>query len=333
MLAAFFVWVDRYALCIIGRWEGYCLINPLLPLAQAPYFLHELPCFGKLSMIMILFFFQTTVFVSLFYKNKKLYLWNLLFVCFWMYSFFCSYIKHGMVPSLTHVCVLPYMICASTQERTLDVFLCRFKEILVHFPETEIIIMPESACSVFDNFSSLNAVKKWSTQYVGKPLHIIFGSARKDGDKTYNTAYWIYDGVVQQWCDKRHAMLMTEQLSIVLNNTFFNSIYFNVDNQITVSSKPKQKITLNHDAQYVVYLCSELFFNETSDDDYQSVPIIALVNDLLFSLYSRIQYIQKLLLLFAQYKAIAWQREIIYVSYTYSFFINKQGMCYPLNIW
>ena len=335
MVGIFFIWVDRYALCVIGRLEGYCLINPLLPIAQVPYFLHHLSRLGKINMIMILFFFQTAFFLSLLYKNKKIYVISLLLTCFWIYSFFCSYTKHVTIPFLAHMCVLPYTICNSVfaQEHVLDIFLCRFKEILIRFPHTEIIIMPESACSVFDSFLSLDAAKKWSAEYVGKPLHIIFGSTRTDGCNKYNTAYWVYDGIVQQWCDKRHAMLMTEQLSIVLNNVFFKNIYFNVDDQITVSFQPKQKITLTKDTDYVVYLCSELFFNENPDEMYQTLPIIVLVNDLLFSLYSRVHYIQKLLLLSARYKAIAWQREIMYVSYTYSFFINKQGICYSLNEW
>ena len=78
---------------------------------------------------------------------------------------------------------------------------------------------------------------------------------------------------------------------------------------------------------FIPYICSELFFNEWPDDDYTHAPIVAIINDTLLL----DSYLQELLLLLARLKAVQWQRDILYVSYGQSLFLDKWGMVTQIN--
>jgi hypothetical protein len=93
-----------------------------------------------------------------------------------------------------------------------------------------------------------------------------------------------------------------------------------------VSSCERVQLALLENVIFIPYICSELFFNELPDDCCKNDPIIAVINDLLFP-----TYMQKLLVLLARFKAIQWQRDIVYVSYTQSLFIDQWGRCKEIN--
>jgi apolipoprotein N-acyltransferase len=200
----------------------------------------------------------------------------------------------------------------------------QIQNIITDYPETEVIIMPESAFNI-SNFTEISDVLLWNEKNVGKKMHLIFGASRYQGNDYCNTLHWVYDGVLQCCYDKKHAMLLSERLSGCMDNSCLQSIYFSERQPIAVSCNERKKLLLLQESAFVPYICSELFFNELSDDEYATEPIIVIVNDLLF-----VEYTQKLLVLLARIKAIQWQREIVYVSYTQSVFIDKNGLIQPM---
>ena len=185
--------------------------------------------------------------------------------------------------------------------------------------------MPESAFNV-SNFADLpELVQLWSSDCIGKAVHFIFGSSRWHDGNYYNSLHWVYDGVLQHCCDKRHAMLISERLFLWFDIPLMQQLYFSQSSPITISSCKRSTLVLSENFECVPYICSELFFNEWPDDQYNNVPIIAVVNDSLFLNSCYCLYIQKLLVFLACYKAIQWQRDIVYVSYAQSLFITKYG--------
>ena len=103
-------------------------------------------------------------------------------------------------------------------------------------------------------------------------------------------------------------------------------VYFSQAVPITVSVDNRKELHLLEDIVFVPYICSELFCNESPDDIYQEAPIIVVVNDSMFTSHTCSLYIQQLLVLLARHKAIQWQRDIVYVSYRQSFFIDRHGL-------
>ncbi|HJZ23016.1 MAG TPA: hypothetical protein VJ201_01030, partial [Candidatus Babeliales bacterium] len=61
--------------------------------------------------------------------------------------------------------------------------------------------------------------------------------------------------------------------------------------------------------------------------NYGRAPIIAIVNDTLLL----DSYIQKLLVLLARLRAMQWQRDVVYVSYGRSVFIDISGVVTEIN--
>jgi len=334
----FIIWVDWYSLSIFGVQEGYPLMHPLIVLAQKPELLCLLPIIGKQLFTALFLLVPVSCVLLLWYRNWYAFLFmcaialSINFFLIWGPRIGAS-AKSGVKARKSedwkaNINTLPCMVCSTAQDPTVVIKIIgnQLKKIVTQHPETEIIIMPESACNV-SNFESLpELLQLWNKDNVGKAVHIIFGASRWHNGQYYNSLHWVYDGKLQCCYDKKHAMLLSERLSTWMNNDFFKHIYFNERQPIATSSCERIQFVVSDDISFVPYICSELFFAEFPDDTYEHVPILAVINDLLFA-----TYIQKLLLLLARFKAVQWQRTIIYVSYTQSVVIDDCGRCTQVN--
>lgn len=329
----FVVWTDWYSMWVFGIQEGYPLMHPLILLAHKPALLYLLPIIGKQLLTGFLLLVPVSSVVLVWDKTSR----NILFFCsvivLWL---LCWWVGKSEIKPLswqTKVKSLPCMVCSVTKNPLITVKIVRNKlqNIIAKYPETEVIIMPESALNV-SNFAQLpELIQLWSGDNVGKPIHFIFGASRWYQGNYYNSLHWVYNGVLQNCCDKKHAMLISERLSGLIDNAMMQQLYFNQRPLVAVSSHERIKLPLLQCVEFVPYICSELFFNEWPDDVYTDIPIIVVINDSLFLAHSHSLYIQKLLVLLAQVKAIQWQRDIVYVSYAQSLFIDKCGMIQDIN--
>jgi hypothetical protein len=168
-------------------------------------------------------------------------------------------------------------------------------------------------------------LKRWDYAGVGKPIHLIFGAFRRFNGCYFNSLYWLYDGVVQSYFDKRHAMIVSERLPFVFSSEYIRSIYFSKDSQVTQGQALRPQLIIGSCGTFVPYICSELFFNEKPDDQYDPVPIIVIVNDSMFLSSQGNGYMRKLLVLVARFKALMWKRDVVYASYGYGLLIDKSG--------
>ena len=324
----FIMWTDWYSMWIFGVREGYPLMHPLIPLAQKPALLLLLPIVGKLFFTILFLLIPAGCVAFLWYKNYR----ALLFFCSAVVPFiFCWWVGQLDMQQLPWHKVmksLPYMVCSTVNNPIVVVKIVgnQLRKIIEQYPQTEVIIMPESAFNVsnFADFPEL--VQLWNHECLGKAIHLVFGAARWHDGNYYNSLHWVYNGVLQDCYDKHHAMLMSERLSPWMNNNVMRQIYFNRGSPIAVSSHERTKLALFENVRFIPYICSELFFSELPNDEYGNIPIVVVVNDSLFLGSYCSSYIQKLLVLLARYKAIQWQRDIVYVSYAQSLFIDTHGM-------
>lgn len=324
----FIMWVDWYCLWIFGVQEGYPIMHPLILLAQQPRLLCLLPIIGKPLLTGLFLLVPAGIVLVLWYQNSRALLFLGGVVIFWLFCLI-SHDPKKSEPALwrAHIKSLPYMIHSASDDPTVIIKIVsnQIKKLITAYPKTEIIIMPESAFNV-SNFAELSELLQlWNEDCLGKPVHIIFGASRREDGNYYNSLHWVYNGVLQRCYDKKHAMLISERLATWMNYDCLKDIYFNARQPIAISCDERQQLFLLHNMSFVPYICSELFFNEWPDDIYDD-PIVAIVNDLLF-----LPYMQKLLTLLARFKAIQWQRDIIYVSYAQSLFIDKWGAIQPMK--
>jgi hypothetical protein len=149
----------------------------------------------------------------------------------------------------------------------------------------------------------------------------VVGSFFDDAHNCYrNSCYWIKHGILQQRFDKRHAMILVERIPQLCSANMLKNMYFNQMPEIVPSCNIRPCITLSDTLRVVPYLCSELFFNEYPDDHYDCT-ILLLANDT----WTPARYIRHLMYLAVRFKAIQWQRTIIYVSYYYAVVCDKYG--------
>lgn len=323
----FIMWVDWYSLWLFGVQEGYSLMHPLIVLAQKPQLLSLLPIVGKPLLTALFLLIPVSIAVLLWHRSAYTVLFFCMAVVPWIFCFYCKESKFKSAVYCSKIKSLPCMVYSTTQDPTVVIKTVarQIQKIIIDYPETELIIMPESAFNM-SNFAEIpDLLQLWNQKSVGKKIDLIFGASRYQGNDYCNTLHWVCDGALQGYYDKRHAMLLSERLSALMNNNCLRSIYFSEKQPITASCSERKKFLLLQNKAFVPYICSELFFNELPDDGYPGEPILVIVNDLLF-----VGYMQKLLILLTQFKAVQWQREIVYVSYTQSVFIDKNGTIQPM---
>ena len=324
-LMVFIQWLIYYSFWIGGVKEGYPLINPLLPLTAAPQILHMLPIIGQMGVIALLFLISSSFIVMIHYRNSCSVLFFIITIIPWIYWYNYPEIEessgwHDCVKSLPHMA----LVRGSDPIPIVQSIALKIKRILYEYPTTKVIIMPESS---FNNNCCVDrpeALKYLSSDYLGKPIHIVCGVSRYSDNKCYNSFYWIYNGIIQSCYDKTHTMLITERLPFWLDYSCIKSMMYKNNKIVTMSANKRQSLSLLETVSFMPYLCSEFFFKKKLDDS--SDPIVLMVNDSLFSCCEYSRYMQQLLLAVAQMRAIEYKREIVYASYSYGCVITKNGI-------
>lgn len=313
-LALFIFWTDRYCLYIFGM-HGYPFMHPLVLLAQQPALLWMLPILGKQLLTLFFLLVPTSIVLALWYKNVASALLCISLALPWFRSqpFYEKPIWYKQIKSL------PCMIRAHSASGVINILAYHIKKLVAIYSDVSIIIMPESALDKFD-CEMLHKLHEQS-------LHLICGACCCEDENRYNSLYWIYNGTVNAQFNKKDTMLLTEHVADWMNADWLRKIYFKDNVAVTRSCNERMPIELSDSISFIPYICSELFFNEYPDDCYPCTPIVAIVNDTLFA----DSYMQELLLLLARFKAIQWQREIVYVSYAHSLFIDRSGMMKEIN--
>lgn len=312
-LAFFIFWTDRYCLYIFGM-HGYPFIHTLVLLAQQPALLWMLPILGKQLLTIFFLLVPASIVLVVWYKNLASVLLCVAVVLPWFRSqpFYEKSIWYK------HIKSFPCMIRAHTASGAMNILTYHIKKLIADYPEVSVIVMPESALDNIDH----NVLHGFCTK-----VHLICGACCCEDENRYNSLYWIHNGTVHARFNKKYTMLLTEHVADWMNADWLRNIYFKDKVVVTRSCNERMPIKLSDSISFVPYICSELFFNEYPDDCFPDTPIVAIVNDTLFI----DSYMQELLLLLARFKAIQWQRSIVYVSYAYSVFIDRRGIMKEIN--
>jgi hypothetical protein len=329
MIAFVILWIDRGCFFIFGAIEGYPLMHPLIVLMHYPPLLFLLSFIGKQLLTMVFLCFAMMVAGLLLFKNKTACLGVIFAVSPWVLSV-ALYNMNAIGPEpswVKHIVAFPHMtLCKSLYPVSMVKSVAQqINIVLEEYPDAQCIVMPESAFDSEILLTVPNVLALWSEHYVGKPIHMVFGASRVHNGKYYNCGFWLYNGLLQKCFDKFHTMLLSERIPEWLDCKAIQSMYrVNGCREVTCGVGKRSTIHID-DTVYVPYVCSELFFNEYFHDVHSSQPILALVNDSVFGQSHYSWYMQDLLVMLARFKAMMWQRDIVYVSYAHALFINKQG--------
>jgi len=317
----YFYYVIHLSLSMFNYWEGYFLLYPLLPLAEYPQVLSAMPFLGKGILLWLLL------------------ITNALFTLPWLTT--NNLIRYlapicGMLPWIIQVLIAPPAQKAPSWVRTIATIQKKYNPIpqpmhaieaiqqdirtlIQKYPDLDLVILPESALFRLNLDTARELATYWNTVSVQKPIHILLGAFKWENNLYRNTVYWIFDGTLQGSFNKRHPMAVTESVGWY-NFSFLRTVFHGSSPTIAASDNPRIPFKIK-DVSYVPYVCSELFFNDKPDDHYPTSIITELSNDY----WAKSGYIRRLMFLAGRFKAIEWQRPIIYVSYAYQGFIGKDG--------
>lgn len=327
-----FVYFDLYALSplwLFERFEGNFLMLPLLPLAWAPQLLYSLAYIPKFLLLIFVFLPAASVAAWYVSRNEQ---WGVVF-CIMAFPWIFMYgAREQTVPQpiwLKHVVCLQKKfinspnLLAGTRRAAREL-----SAIIKQYPEVELVVIPESACSLVEISCEPILTRSWQASSLGKPINIIFGGYRWAGEKYCNTLHWFTNEKLRALADKRHAMLLTERLPYLFEKSALYDSYFADVPLVDISKEPRKTFDILPGVTFVPYICSELFFNQQPDDDFRfPVTIVAICGDS----WSRHPYIGTLMFLMARLRAIEWQRDILYCSYQYAALATKKGVLYDVR--
>jgi hypothetical protein len=266
-----FIWyLDFLCLFMTGKIEGYCLMHPLIPLAQHPQLLRIILFSNKFIATIFLFAFSLS-YAFYFHKRNNIRLSFAFFITIvWGLLYFIPQSLHERPNWLQKISALPHtFVVPHNMTFLMNAVAHECKKIIEKNPSTEIIIMPESSlyCTAL-HMPELTTLL--SRQYIGKPIHFIAGAFAWQGNNYHNAMYWIYDGTLKNCYYKRHTMFLTEHIPPWLKKTFFERLFFSQSAVISSSTNPRPLLKLQDNITLIPYICSELFFNKTPDDSYQN---------------------------------------------------------------
>jgi hypothetical protein len=321
----FFV-IHTYCLAPFNRCEGYIMVSPLIPLVVRPYFLQLLPVVGEHVLLFLLCCVYAAGAFLMHRKTKKAVVVLMIIVLPWVLCAVLKPARSALPAWLSKVSSVPMMVSCAQGDFLVQCVGHRMHAQLCKNSQIELLIFPESAVNTaLDGdtfFSDLYA------HYLPQSVHCMGGTFmwREGGQQYHNIFLWAHAGGVRQQYAKRHAMMLIEALPTWCNFSAIAQLYCTCERPAITPSKNKRPLLQVPFLDGTIltctpYICSELFFNEFPDDGYVDVVIIALVNDL----WAPIAFTRRCMVQTAAYKAIAWQRPILYVSYHYCAYIDAQG--------
>lgn len=319
----FILAMEQYCFTLFGRLEGYFLLNPLLVLAEQPQLLTLLPYLGKSILTFLLIGFSGSLVYWFINKTIRSIVLVFMFAAPWIISLAMPLPTMQEPTWLKDIAYVPVKI-PSQMNLTKQASIAQefFFNTALRKPEAKLILMPESSifCDHLSKAPELCAM--WSEQDLLRPLHIILGSFRWDGPFYRNTMHWFFNGKLKQIFDKRHAMLMTEAIPELFKFNVLENLFFSSHPGITPSTNERPALPVLEGVSFIPYICSELFFNEKPDDSYaKGSTILAMTNDI----WCMNTNIPKLMCLAARFRAIHWQRNILYISYFYAKYFDASG--------
>lgn len=312
------LWLTFLLLIQAGLWftgscEGYPLINPLLPLATQPGVLaYVVPALGTELTLLLLLSFSVPMAYAILAKNKTALLFTGILALPWLLSWAHAQAESQAIDAETCTLIKELRVVPGTWAS-----FCKNAQELPK--QTHYLLFPESAC---EEPFALGHLCDFAAQH--PHCHIITGGFRDDHNTHRNTAFWLHE-TIQGFYDKRHAMPLTERIPPVCNFSMLRQAYFHTIAEVVPAHAPRPCWHLSDNVAVVPYICSELFFFSNPDDPYHD-PIVALCYDS----WPAAAYARQLLLLTARYKAIAWQRDIIYAGYEFQALCTKKGQFYSL---
>lgn len=321
----FFIWVSGYSFWIFIRAEGPSYsTNPITALIEFPSLLYGITTLGKYGLLLLLIAWQGALSLVLFLRHKKhLALWITLSI-FWL--LFTLKKDVPITPGwINRIAYIPrtfnHELSATYAARQVKTYI---EALIQHDPAVDIFILPEDGIQS-SRFYTHQTLCKTCMPNLNKCYHLIFGAYRKEGIQEFNTLYHLSDCELKHHYDKQYTMIFSEEIPNLIGTSILKkNIMFN---PLSRGKESRAPFYIDSAIAFIPYICSEVFFMDQPDDNYPIMPILAACSDK----WATWDYTKERCLRVARLKAMEWQRDILFISYTRAGFLTKTGNFLPLK--
>ncbi len=288
------------SMALLGSFEGYPLMNPLLPLVSWQWYLQPIVYLGTLSYWIIIISVNISI-ANLYRKCDRVTLtFLILFIgfpaLFYQYAH-KTYLKKEtmfyMQPTWNDKNLTPVQMFHEIG-RQLD-------QVAMNHPDVQFVFIPESGfpCNLLHWGKKLDC---WTSLF-SDTTTIFIGSHRYDQDKVFNSLYQICDGKIINIYDKQHLVLGVERIPLWL--PLLSGLFTTSD---CVFSYPLHDQSNMIMAGFQPVICSEMFYG--TKKILKDTPVLFVCNDSWFSL----DYAQELAKRCARLCNLKHRVPIVYVA-------------------
>lgn len=234
--------------------------------------------FGILTISYFSLFLIVPFLLSFFFKEQKLFFLLAAFTC----AFGCSIYSLAYKSFLIFGCndgyflfdpMIPFMSMQKKEEQSWcrtpnidnlsDNCAIRVQQvgtcIAQHsYKETDtcIIILPETTFP--HNLKDYqDTLPSWCDCH--EDIHLILGAHEKQGEKTYNCAYHIYNGEIVQIYKKSHLVPFFEYIPAIFNRYLIGEVFTSKKSTFSYPEHDNSDIFLINGEKYQLFICSELY--------------------------------------------------------------------------
>ena len=321
---AYLILVCDYSLIVCGAWEGYALFSPLIPLVEVPALLWPLLWVHERLFLLSILSMQAGAVIALM-RHRGWYALGIVLIIWFAGAqgpWLCARDVQGYA---YHVGVVTSQFFETDPSHAVRHIMNHVDSLLEQHPALNVIILPESSVYTEDVFSCVRqeCVAKISSY----PGTMVLGGFRRQGDRACNTAWLISGGRIIDYFDKQYLLPITEYIPWWGHYCGAKKHFFETMTEITVAPGVVVRPLWNLSAtlRMVPYICSEFFLARRPRDDYGDVPMLVLCNNIWAPAITRWVMMRA-----AAFRAVAWQRTVIYVAHEHSSVMTTSGERYAL---
>ena len=282
------------SLAIFGCFEGYFLLNPLLPLASFFWWLAPIFYCGTITYWVFIVMINLLL-AEYLVTEKRIYFFVAL--GFVLFPLFVTYPEEKNTFDCSHYAyVQPTWIGKNIGASELFWMIeKKLTAVAQQYPATLCVILPESSFPypIEDFYDQLVC---WSSLFLPETI-IVLGCHTCKNKELYNAVVVIRDGrIIQTYC-KRHLVPLVERIPKVFGMHLFEDVFTDRDH---VFSYPEYQDD-EHLAGLTIRICSEFFCDPSGLQADQ--PLMVIANDSWFYYGTTLQLVyQSVCLFYAKYR-------------------------------
>ena len=317
-------------LWISGKWIGYPLSFPLVPLACYPPLLWLLGVVGRWVLMLFLIAFSVCFTFFLYERNRR----YCILAALCSMPFLSGFLLQKQTDSLPDfVKKIGYIrppdekMFMHPLDNAQEIYY-RMQSLLKKQPHLTSLVMPELSCHFALNEQE-HLMRLWNNNALHDEVQLFIGASRTAENFLFNSLYLIKEGRVQQYYDKQNLMPLVEYVPQWCTKIVWLKNLFLCNNSFCEPSKPQHFFIFAKNVRCRPCICSDILFDKSSfyaNVSYNATFILLTLNDSIL-MQKNLHF---LMFLWTIFKAQELNTPFLYVGYHGAQWITKEGTIHTI---